>query len=905
MANAFIIGQGTGTGAAAPGANPSVGPNGGPGPTSSTQIGDVVAGVFTPFSPTNPVPVSGTITATNPSVGATGVAAPAFATEIGIIDASGHLVGSSASNPVRIDPTGTTVQPVSGTVTALQGTSPWVVSGTVTITPSGLQNVNVTQWDSVALGAPSAYGTSPGAVNVIGVNAFITNTVPVTLASTTITGNVTVVQPTGTNLHVVIDSGSAITAAITGQSAPDTALVGNPVTVSGVDAAGNVQELPVADAGTAVPAQTVLVGGKDTSGNTQQIATDTTGGVANAVSFSAQADAQSNAAFLTAGAGGIITHTLIFPYLFNGTTWDRQRGSVNLDAQGNIGFINSSPSLFNGITWDRARSAGVGNNVAATGIAASASYGNVTTAAPVYTTGTYSALSLDTAGNLRVLTSPAAGTLSTVVGNKSNNSVAPGATNLGVLPAIANAATQTWTEGDQVLESVDLSGRQRVRGTIAHNTQAPDATGQMCLTELANAVAPTYTEGNLVLGSVDLSGNRRIIGTKTNNNAAPGTQVAVLPALANAASPAWTEGNQVLESVDLTGRQRVRGTLTNNNAAPTADLIENMPAIATTAAPSYTTGNAVMLSTDLAGNLRVLTTPATGTSTMVQGMAAADAAAVGNPVLVGGVDAAGNVQELPVADTGTTAPAQTLVVGGVSIAGNAIQFLTGSSGQIATAFGSAGADAVVNSANVAGPINGAGVQSAFWGVAPSLFNGTTWDRARSAGVGNAQPSTGLAAEVAYGEYLSTAPAPTTGQYSALQTDYAGCLFVKHLRRSQLVVKGTTISNSAAATTVVTAPGAGLFADLSSLLISVTPLAAGVAPISFTATLSDGTNSFIYDLQATQIGTAVLVSNSAPPLIIEYNPSVPATTAATAWTLQLSVATVTVHITTVAILQKAS
>jgi hypothetical protein len=68
--------------------------------------------------------------------------------------------------------TGTT-QPLS-----LDTTGNLRVAGT--FTPSGLQNVNVTQWDSIALGAPSAYGTGPGAVNVIGVNAFITNTVPVT-----------------------------------------------------------------------------------------------------------------------------------------------------------------------------------------------------------------------------------------------------------------------------------------------------------------------------------------------------------------------------------------------------------------------------------------------------------------------------------------------------------------------------------------------------------------------------------------------------------------------------------------------------------------------------------------------------------------------------------------------------
>lgn len=51
-----------------------------------------------------------------------------------------------------------------GSVT--QGTTPWVDS--------------ITQWNNVALGSPSAYGTSPGAVTVPGVNAFVTNTIPVT-----------------------------------------------------------------------------------------------------------------------------------------------------------------------------------------------------------------------------------------------------------------------------------------------------------------------------------------------------------------------------------------------------------------------------------------------------------------------------------------------------------------------------------------------------------------------------------------------------------------------------------------------------------------------------------------------------------------------------------------------------
>ena len=58
-------------------------------------------------------------------------------------------------------------QPVSSTV-------PLPVTGA--FTPGGTQDINVKNWDGSALGAPSNYGTSPGAVTVPGVNAFVTNT---------------------------------------------------------------------------------------------------------------------------------------------------------------------------------------------------------------------------------------------------------------------------------------------------------------------------------------------------------------------------------------------------------------------------------------------------------------------------------------------------------------------------------------------------------------------------------------------------------------------------------------------------------------------------------------------------------------------------------------------------------
>jgi hypothetical protein len=459
-------------------------------------------------------------------------------------------------------------QPVSGTVTVLQGTSPWVVSGTVTTTPSGLQNVNVTEWNTVALGSPSAYGTPPGAVNVIGVNAFITNTPAVTLASTTITGTVAVTQ--STSPWVVSLASTTVTNTV----------AENLIQVAGVSlGATAVTNFGTAPAAAAVPGvnASLFAGTTGITATGSSLNVDVTNTVpvtlASTTITGTVAVTQSTSPWIVAGSltnnNAAPTATLIgvlgaiAETAYNTVTYTT--GDMVLPVTDLHGAFNEDLQAVAGVQLGATSVVAYGSTPAAVNVEAVNAF--VTNTVPItFNTGAgnTNASFTGTSLNVNVTDFPAT---QVIVGNKSNNSVAPGSTNLGVLPAIANAATQTWTEGDQVLLSVDLSGRQRVRGTL------------------------------------------------TNNNAAPAAdQLSVLPALANAASPTWTEGDQVLESVDLAGRQRVRGTLTNNNAAPTADLIEVMPAIATTAAPTYTTGDAVMLSTDLAGNLRVSPT-AVGTLT--------------------------------------------------------------------------------------------------------------------------------------------------------------------------------------------------------------------------------------------------------------------------------------------------
>ncbi len=182
-----------------------------------------------------PLPISGNITASNASVSANDGAIPGFSTLIGgsdgtnlrparIFDADtgagtqwvlgvglrkssggGSVELGTSSDPIRTDPTGTTTQPVSGTVTANQGGS-WTVAGT--------GNFTVVQPTASNLRAQLASETSVGTA------------VPSTA--------VQVGGSDGTNLRPIFldSSGRQI---IIGAAANGTAVTGNPVLIGGSD----------------------------------------------------------------------------------------------------------------------------------------------------------------------------------------------------------------------------------------------------------------------------------------------------------------------------------------------------------------------------------------------------------------------------------------------------------------------------------------------------------------------------------------------------------------------------------------------------------------------------------------------------------------------------------------------
>jgi len=121
-----------------------------------------------------------------------GAAGSASSTIISPVDGSGY---------VNIDcKTGCAGGNANGQAT-MANSAPVVIASNQSALPA-----NVTQVNSVALGSPSSYGTSPGAVNVLGVNAFVTNAVAVTgtfwQATQPVSGTVTTTPPANASTNI-------------------------------------------------------------------------------------------------------------------------------------------------------------------------------------------------------------------------------------------------------------------------------------------------------------------------------------------------------------------------------------------------------------------------------------------------------------------------------------------------------------------------------------------------------------------------------------------------------------------------------------------------------------------------------------------------------------------------------
>lgn len=119
----------------------------------------------------------------------------------------------------------------------------------------------------------------------------------------------------------------------------------------------------------------------------------------------------------------------------------------------------------------------------------------------------------------RVLLTDATGTALGTSGNPifTSAAAAPGTTNVQGVQAAGAAITENpvliagQNAGNVKLWSLTSGGLGLMAGGLAHNNAAPGSDFLEVLPALANAAVPTYTEGNSVLASVDLKGNLRTL----------------------------------------------------------------------------------------------------------------------------------------------------------------------------------------------------------------------------------------------------------------------------------------------------------------------------------------------------------------------------------------------------------
>ena len=104
-------------------------------------------------------------------------------------------------------------------------------------------------------------------------------------------------------------------------------------------------------------------------------------------------------------------------------------------------------------------------------------------------------------------------------GTKSNNAVVPGATNLGVLPALANAATPSWTEGNQVVLSTLLTGALRSDVSSWFGSTAPTVGQKVMASSIPVTFASDQTPLSVTFATVGarsgVSSARLVLGGGT------------------------------------------------------------------------------------------------------------------------------------------------------------------------------------------------------------------------------------------------------------------------------------------------------------------------------------------------------------------------------------------------------
>jgi len=359
--------------------------------------------------------------------------------------------------------------------------------GAVQLTNTRHMKIDLEDLAGTALGAPSNYGTSPGAVSVLGMNAFVTNTPSVaqsgapwsvvnsfafvnlfnaigaTVTRTSVATRNPVFSQTGT-LQITW-------AGITGSPA------GCTLQIQGIDSLGNI--LNSGSAVSVTPA----------NGTTSQIFT----GPATLASAAQIGTVYSCSTYPTAG-----TLTLDFAPILNVNIQTNAPINVAQIAGATTATLSAGEQKV-GVEGLAASGSAKSGNPVQGGLIFNTTQPTVTTGQVVESQGTARGAAIVATGvDAFNVNASQSGAPWSVVGTLTNNNAAPGANNIGVLPVRAESSAPSYTTGNLALLSEDLSGNLRVSLT-GSNTVSGTVTANQ-------GVPPWSVVGNVASGSAD-SGN--------------------------------------------------------------------------------------------------------------------------------------------------------------------------------------------------------------------------------------------------------------------------------------------------------------------------------------------------------------------------------------------------------------
>lgn len=522
-----------------------------------------------------------------------------------------NIIGTS-SHPIKVDPTGTTIQPVSGTVTVSSISSLISISGTVT---ANIGTTNGLALDSTLTSGSQRTKITDGTNNVtilgstpIGTeNALIVRNIPsgTQVISGTTTSNI------GTTGGLALDT-TLTSGALKAQIFDGTNILGTASHPIRIDTVGTTTQ-PVSGAVTANAGSGNFTVIQTTAANLNAtiVGTVTSNiGATNGLALDATITGGNQVSKISDGVNIIGTQTHPVKVDPTGTTTQPISGTITANAGSGTfsvsGTVTSNIGSTNGLSLDTS----VNGILRAQGSSTSGQtgpliQGAVTASAPAYVTTQTSPLSLTTAGALRVdnsaVTQPVSGTVTANAGSGTFAVSGTVTANVGTTNGLA--LDNTFTSGSakfQQYDGINVIGTlthpvrmdptgtttQPVSGTITSNI---GTTGGLALdsslntidTDLKSTQPRDITDrAARLLGVVYGSQGQKIQQTAINYNAQ--VEIAVGATLidprsirlltssdvvtANAGSGTFTVGGTVTSNIGLTNGLALDATLTSGGA---------------------------------------------------------------------------------------------------------------------------------------------------------------------------------------------------------------------------------------------------------------------------------------------------------------------------------------------------